>query len=109
MPVKSATLVPIFSAKALMLTVLLAPVFSLTGYAQNTSFSTSAADACQTLDACRKAAEQGDAKAQNHLGMMYYTGMGMTQDYKQAEFWFRKAATQGDATAQNNLYIMQTI
>ncbi|HEY5139605.1 MAG TPA: hypothetical protein VIJ25_09880, partial [Methylococcales bacterium] len=37
-------------------------------------------------------AEQGDAKAQNDLGVMYANGDGVAQDDKQAAFWFRKAA-----------------
>jgi uncharacterized protein len=48
-------------------------------------------------------AEQGDAEAQNNLGMMYANGKGVVQDDKQAAFWFRKAAEQGEAMAQFNL------
>ncbi|NEX73774.1 tetratricopeptide repeat protein [Aeromonas rivipollensis] len=57
----------------------------------------------QASDALRKAAEQGDAVAQNNLGMRYVNGQGEVQDYKQAVAWFRKAAEQGDAVAQYNL------
>ena len=48
-------------------------------------------------------AEQGDAEAQNWLGVMYDYGDGVTQDDKEAANWFRKAAEQGNAGAQNNL------
>lgn len=51
----------------------------------------------------RKAAEQGDANAQNNLGEMYQNGQGVIQDYKEAVTWYRKAAGQGHASAQNNL------
>ena len=51
----------------------------------------------------RKAAEQGDAAAQNNLGSCYYNGHGVTQDYYEAVKWYRKAAEQGDADAQYNL------
>ena len=51
----------------------------------------------------KKAAVQGDAVAQNHLGVMYKKGQGVPQDYKQAVFWYRKAAEQGDGHAQYNL------
>jgi TPR repeat protein len=44
--------------------------------------------------------EQGDAEAQNNLGMMYANGEGVTRDDKQAAFWFRKAAEQGYAKTQ---------
>ena len=55
---------------------------------------------------CRVKAEQGDAKAQINLGVMYRNGQGVIQDYKQAVKWYRKAAEQGDATAQYNLGVM---
>ncbi len=54
----------------------------------------------------RKAAERGDAKGQNVLGVMYENGQGVPQDYAEAIKWFRKAAEQGDANGQNNLGIM---
>lgn len=50
-----------------------------------------------------KAAEEGDADAQNSLGDMYYDGIGVQQDYDEAARWFRKAAEQGHAQAQCNL------
>jgi TPR repeat protein len=37
---------------------------------------------------------------------MYYLGDGISQDYKQAIFWYRKAAMQLDANAQYNLGYM---
>ena len=45
-------------------------------------------------------AEQGNAKAQFYLGVMYANGQGVRQNEKQAEHWYRKAAEQGDASAQ---------
>ena len=51
-------------------------------------------------------AEQGDAKAQNNLGVMYANGEGVARDDKQAAFWFRKAAEQGYAEAQLILGLM---
>jgi len=53
----------------------------------------------------QKLAEQGDAKAQSHLGYLYYVGEGVTQDYSKAVEWYRKAATQGDKDAQYNLAV----
>ena len=52
------------------------------------------------LAADRARAEQGDAKAQQQLGMMYYLGQGMDADYAAAHEWLDKAATQGDDIAQ---------
>ena len=48
-------------------------------------------------------AEQGDASAQNNLGLMYATGEGVLQDEAEAVRWYRLAAEQGQADAQNNL------
>ena len=44
-------------------------------------------------------AEQGDAEAQNNLGLMYSTGKGVPQDYANAMKWYRKAAEQGHTEA----------
>ena len=58
----------------------------------------------------RKAAEQGDARAQNYLGAMYERGGGgLPKDYAEALRWYRKAADQGDATAQGNLGWMYSV
>ncbi len=51
----------------------------------------------------RKAAEQGDANAQNTVGSMYYNGVGVPRDYIKAMGWFRKAAAHGNALAQFSL------
>ena len=48
-------------------------------------------------------AEQGDAPAELMLGLMYYNGQGVPQDYAEAVKWFRLAAEQGHAKAQSIL------
>ena len=53
-----------------------------------------------------KAAEQGHAYAQYHLGIAYNEGKGVPQDYKQAVKWYKKAAEQGQTSAQFNLGAM---
>jgi hypothetical protein len=55
------------------------------------------------LDALVVAADRGDAKAQNNLGLMYDKGKGVPQDYAEAAWRYRLAADQGNADAQNNL------
>lgn len=50
-----------------------------------------------------KAAEQGDAKAQEGLGELYYKGLGVKQNYTEAFKWFSKAYKQGNAMAQTFL------
>ena len=54
----------------------------------------------------RKAADQGDADAQDSLGWMYMSGEGVTQDFEEAAEWYRTAAKQGLADAKNNLGLM---
>jgi TPR repeat protein len=56
-----------------------------------------------TAKALRKSAEEGNASAQNRLGLLYDEGVGVPQDYRQAKKWFEKAAKQGHAGAQTNL------
>ncbi len=51
----------------------------------------------------RKAAEQGDARAQNNLGYMYDTNRGVEADAEQAVYWYQLAATAGNVNAQINL------
>jgi TPR repeat protein len=41
----------------------------------------------------RKAADKGDAAAQLNLGIMYYHGRAMPQDYVQAHKWLNLAAS----------------
>ena len=54
----------------------------------------------------RKAADQGIARAQFNLGLMYRKGLGVIKDATEAAWWYRKAADQGDATAQLSLGYM---
>jgi hypothetical protein len=51
----------------------------------------------------REMAEQGDAKAQYALGLMYDDGEGVLEDDKEAAKWYRKAAEQGNDLAQQKL------
>ena len=51
-------------------------------------------------------AEGGNSDARYNLGLMYYNGWGVPQDYKEAAKWYRLGAEQGDADAQNNLGVM---
>jgi uncharacterized protein len=47
----------------------------------------------------RKAAEQGDAKGQLSLGIMYGDGTGVPQDYVEAHKWYNLAAVEGTENA----------
>ena len=58
------------------------------------------------IDALRARAEAGDAEAQVDLGVMYFVGDGVPQDYAEAVRWYRLAADQGHARAQFKLGFM---
>ncbi|MBR0251364.1 MAG: SEL1-like repeat protein [Synergistaceae bacterium] len=47
-----------------------------------------------------QSAENGDAKSQYHLGVLYHDGKSVDQNYVQAAYWYRKAAEQGHNKAQ---------
>lgn len=51
-------------------------------------------------------AEQGNAVAQVQLGMLYETGDGVRQDYKEAAKWYGAAANQGNPYGLNNMATM---
>jgi TPR repeat protein len=63
-------------------------------------------DYAAALKVFRVLAEQGDAKAQNGLGVMYTKGHGVKKDYKEVVKWYRMAAERGYASAQDNLGVM---
>jgi TPR repeat protein len=54
----------------------------------------------------RPLADQGDAAAQQRLGLIYEGGLGVPEDYAVAAMWFRRAADQGLKTAQWDLGLM---
>jgi TPR repeat protein len=54
----------------------------------------------------RPLAEEGDAQAQLHLGLLYAKGNGVSQNYTMARQWYEKAATQGYAMAQFHLGLL---
>ena len=60
-------------------------------------------DFATALKEWKPLAEEGNAVAQNNLGLMYHNGWGVPQDYKEAVNWYRLAVEQGYAIAQYNL------
>ena len=54
----------------------------------------------------RPLAESGDRVAQNYLGVQYYLGLGVKQDWRRALHWYEKAAEQGEPGAQFNCGLM---
>src|SRR5258708_1349018 len=63
-------------------------------------------DYAGALRITQQVAEQGNPAAQNDLGTMYVSGIGVPQDYTEAVKWFRLAAKQGLAKGQNWLGVM---
>ena len=57
----------------------------------------------------RLSADQGNAFAQNNLGLRYANGEGVLKDEAEAVRWYRLSADQGNATAQNNLGVRYAI
>jgi TPR repeat protein len=51
----------------------------------------------------RPLAEQGNAKAQNVLGVMFRKGEGVAKNSARAHMWFSFAAARGDAKARAEL------
>src|SRR6516164_1217929 len=60
-------------------------------------------DYTTALRLLRPFAEQGLAKAQIVVGVMYARGQGVAQNYGEAMKWYRRAADQGDAAGQTAL------
>lgn len=54
----------------------------------------------------RPLAEGGSAAAQYNLGLLYYDGHGVPQDYSEAVMWFKRSADQDYTEAQHDLGAM---
>ncbi len=66
-------------------------------------FGTVNANAREKLEEIQLKAGQGNAQAQNKLGVFYEIGLGIDRDDCEAVKWYRLAAEQGYAEAQFNL------
>lgn len=51
-------------------------------------------------------ADQGLARAQLFMGLMYANGEGVVQDRKEAVRWYKLSADQGDAKSQFKLGVI---
>jgi len=63
-------------------------------------------DFAKALREWRPLAEQGNARAQFYLGVLYENGDGVPEDYEKAREWYMKSAAQGEANAQFYLGLM---
>ena len=64
------------------------------------------ADYATVLRLWRPLAEQGDARVQSNLALMYENGRGVPKDFVAAANWYQRAAAQGYVDAQLNLGLM---
>ena len=53
-----------------------------------------------------KVAEKGDPEGQNNVAFLYERGLGVAQDYKEAEAWYMLASAQGLPSAKHNLAML---
>jgi len=51
----------------------------------------------------KKSADQGNARGENLLGILYEYGQGVAQDKQQAMIWFQKSADQDNSDGRDNL------
>jgi uncharacterized protein len=63
-------------------------------------------DYTKAFNVFRPAAEQGHARSQYKLGLMYANGYRVAQDHVEAVKWYRLAAAQGERDAQFKLGVM---
>ena len=86
--------------QAALIALILAPSWGLAQDFDKGLAAYNAGDYATALQEWRPLAEQGVARAQYTLGLMYKGGNGVLQDDAEAVTWYRKAAEQGLAPAQ---------
>ncbi|MHB0775353.1 tetratricopeptide repeat protein [Halomonas sp. WWR20] len=94
--------------KAQLLTVvlLLFPVPLWAGDFENGFIAATFGDWATAHRLWQPLAEEGDARAQYHLGILYDDGKGVRRDHQKALGWYYKAAQQCHAGAQRNLELL---
>jgi len=60
-------------------------------------------DPAQAFEWFKKGAENGNADAQNAVGLDYARGRGVNRDYGAARAWLEKAERNGNTAAAHNL------
>ncbi len=61
----------------------------------------------EAFEAWRTAAAAGDARGALYVGVLYDTGLGVTQDYGEAAAWYRRAAEAGNAAGAFNMGVLE--
>lgn len=57
----------------------------------------------------RQTAQQGNARAQYNLGVMYAEGQGVRQNLKVAKEWFGMACNNGNQSGCENYHRLQSV
>ncbi len=65
-----------------------------------------AGDHDTALEILMPLAEEHDAQAEHAIGIFYFYGLGVEQDYEESAKWFRRSAEQGYAKGQSGLGLM---
>jgi uncharacterized protein len=87
-----------------VLIALLLPIVTARADAlQDAATATARKDYAAALRLLEPLAQGGDARAQTQLATLYYHGLGVAEDDKQATQWYERAARQGHAPAQFQL------
>lgn len=73
------------------------------GQRQLSHYHEGAARDAEALKWLRLSAGQGNARAQARLGLVYFTGRLMPQDFAEAARWYRRAADAGDRNGEQHL------
>jgi TPR repeat protein len=109
-PPKSSKLIPVRKLIA-TLCLIISMLLQSVGVGESADFqkgliAAQSGDYETALREWKPLAEQGDAGAQQSLGVMYHNGNGVKQNYKTAVNWYKLAAEQRDSDAQGNLGAM---
>jgi TPR repeat protein len=90
--------------RRIVLIALLLPILAARADAlQDAATATARKDYASALRLLEPLAHGGDARAQTQLATLYYHGLGVAEDDRQAAQWYERAARQGHAPAQFQL------
>jgi hypothetical protein len=87
-------------AAVVFLALLLLPVVAIAGPLEDGEKAFERHDYQTALKLWQPLADQGDARAENNIALMYLGGAGVTRDYAEAMKWYLKAARAGNAAGQ---------
>jgi uncharacterized protein len=89
--------------RIVLITLLLPIVAARADALQDAATATARKDYASALRLLEPLAQGGNARAQTQLATLYYHGLGVPEDDRQAMQWYERAARQGHAPAQFQL------